>query len=102
KEKMFILNHFLEGFRGTVFRQTMFAEFEHDIHTRLQNGETLTAEKLTEIYYDLHKKYYGDGVISDQEIGMKCAIIPHLYYNYYVYQDATCYSAATTLASKII
>lgn len=102
KEKMFILNHFLEGFRGTVFRQTMFAEFEHDIHTRIQNGETLTAEKLTEIYYDLNKKYFGDGVISDPEIGMEWARIPHFYYNYYVYQYATGYSAATTLASKIL
>lgn len=102
KEKLFLLNHFLEGFRGTLFRQTMFAEFEHDIHKRLQNGEALTSEKLTEIYYDLNKKYFGDDVVSDEEIGLEWARIPHFYMNYYVYQYATGYSAATALASKIL
>lgn len=102
KEKMYILNHFLEGFRGTVFRQTMFAEFEHDIHVRSQNGEALTADKLTEIYYDLNKKYYGPHVVSDEEIGLEWARIPHFYMNYYVYQYATGYSAATTLANQIL
>ncbi|GGN65300.1 oligoendopeptidase F [Oceanobacillus indicireducens] len=102
KEKMYILNHFLEGFRGTVFRQTMFAEFEHDIHVRAQNGEALTADRLTEIYYDLNKKYYGPAVVSDEEIGLEWARIPHFYYNYYVYQYATGYSAATSLAKQIL
>ncbi|RKQ32630.1 oligoendopeptidase F [Oceanobacillus halophilus] len=102
KEKLYILNHFLEGFRGTVFRQTMFAEFEHDIHVRAQNGEALTADKLTEIYYDLNKKYYGDSIVSDEEIGLEWARIPHFYYNYYVYQYATGYSAATSLANQIL
>ena len=102
KEKLYILNHFLEGFRGTVFRQTMFAEFEHDIHVRAQNGEALTAEKLTEIYYALNQKYYGDAVVSDEEIGLEWARIPHFYYNYYVYQYATGYSAATSLANDPI
>ncbi|HEX6594529.1 MAG TPA: oligoendopeptidase F [Bacillota bacterium] len=102
KEKMYILNHFLEGFRGTVFRQTMFAEFEHDLHHRIQNGEALTAEKLTEIYYALNKKYFGENVVSDEEISLEWARIPHFYYNYYVYQYATGYSAATTLARKIL
>lgn len=102
KEKMYILNHFLEGFRGTVFRQTMFAEFEHDIHVRAQNGEALTADRLTEIYYDLNKKYYGPAVVSDEEIGLEWARIPHFYYNYYVYQYATGYSAATLLAKQIL
>src|SRR5690625_4400149 len=102
KQKLYILNHFLEGFRGTVFRQTMFAEFEHDIHVRAQNGEALTADKLTEIYYDLNKKYFGDDVVSDEEIGMEWARIPHFYFNYYVYQYATGYSAATALANQIL
>lgn len=102
KQKLYILNHFLEGFRGTVFRQTMFAEFEHDIHIRAQNGEALTADKLTEIYYALNKKYYGDAVVSDEEIGLEWARIPHFYYNYYVYQYATGYSAATALANNIL
>ncbi|SFA82593.1 oligopeptidase F. Metallo peptidase. MEROPS family M03B [Lentibacillus halodurans] len=102
KQKLYLLNHFLEGFRGTVFRQTMFAEFEHDIHERAQNGEALTAEKITAIYHELNKKYFGDDVVSDEEIGKEWARIPHFYMNYYVYQYATGYSAATTLADKIL
>src|SRR5699024_6696007 len=100
RKKMYILNHFLEGFRETVFRQTMFAEFEHDIHVKTQNGEQLTADNLTETYYDLNKKYFGDGLIIDEEIGLEWARIPHFYYNYYVYQYATGYSAATSLANQ--
>ncbi|RFA37097.1 oligoendopeptidase F [Virgibacillus dokdonensis] len=102
KQKLYVLNHFLEGFRGTVFRQTMFAEFEHMIHVKQQQGEALTAEKLTELYYDLNKKYYGDDVVLDEEIGLEWARIPHFYYNYYVYQYATGYSAATALAQQIL
>ncbi|QTM98695.1 oligoendopeptidase F [Sediminibacillus dalangtanensis] len=102
KEKLFLLNHFLEGFRGTVFRQTMFAEFEHDIHTHMQNGEALTADKLTEMYYELNKKYFGDELVIDEEIGLEWARIPHFYYNYYVYQYATGYAAATSLAAQIL
>lgn len=102
KQKLYLLNHFLEGFRGTVFRQTMFAEFEHDIHKRMQNGEALSAERLTTIYYDLNKKYFGEDVVSDDEIGLEWARIPHFYMNYYVYQYATGYSAATALASRIL
>ncbi|SEU02932.1 oligoendopeptidase F [Salinibacillus kushneri] len=102
KQKLYLLNHFLEGFRGTVFRQTMFAEFEHDIHVRAQNGEALTAGKLTQLYYDLNKKYFGDNIVIDDKIGLEWARIPHFYYNYYVYQYATGYSAATTLASQIL
>lgn len=102
KQKLYILNHFLEGFRGTVFRQTMFAEFEHTIHRLAQNGEALTAEKLTETYYALNKKYFGNEVISDEVIGLEWARIPHFYYNYYVYQYATGYAAATSLAKQIM
>lgn len=102
KEKLYLLNHFLETFRGTVFRQTMFAEFEHEIHVLAQKGEALTAERLTNIYYELNKKYYGDAVISDPEIGLEWARIPHFYYNYYVYQYATGYSAATALSNLIL
>lgn len=102
QEKIYLLNNFLEGFRGTVFRQTMFAEFEHDIHVRMQNGEALTAERLTELYYELNKKYFGDDVVIDEEIGLEWARIPHFYMGYYVYQYATGYSAATTLAKGIL
>nr|WP_188654777.1 oligoendopeptidase F [Pontibacillus salipaludis] len=101
KRKLYLLNHFLEGFRGTVFRQTQFAEFEHDIHERAQNGEALTADRLTELYHDLNEKYFGKNVVVDDEIGLEWARIPHFYYNYYVYQYATGYSAATALASQI-
>ena len=102
KERLYVLNYFLEGFRGTVFRQTMFAEFEHDIHLRAQKGEALTAEKLTEIYYELNKKYFGTDLVIDEEIGLEWARIPHFYMNYYVYQYATGYSAATSLANQIL
>lgn len=102
KQKLYLLNHFLEGFRGTVFRQTMFAEFEHEIHKRAQEGEALTADYLTQTYYELNKKYFGEVTVSDEEIGLEWARIPHFYYNYYVYQYATGYSAATALANKIL
>ncbi|MBU6081500.1 MULTISPECIES: oligoendopeptidase F [Allobacillus] len=101
-KKLYLLNNFLEGFRATFFRQTMFAEFEHEIHQRDQNGEALTADKLTSIYYDLNKKYFGNNVHVDEEIGYEWARIPHFYMNYYVYQYATGYAAATTLADKIL
>lgn len=102
QQKLYILNYFLDGFRATVFRQTMFAEFEHDIHERIQQGEGLTADTLTEIYYGLNKKYYGDAVTHDEEIGLEWARIPHFYYNYYVYQYATGYAAATALSKQIL
>ncbi|MCZ0703911.1 oligoendopeptidase F [Natronobacillus azotifigens] len=102
KEKLYLLNHFLEGFRGTVFRQTMFAEFEHIIHQLAQSGEALTPEKLSEEYYALNDKYFGDEIEKDEEIGLEWARIPHFYYNYYVYQYATGYSAAQSLAAQIL
>lgn len=101
EEKLYLLNHFLEGFRGTVFRQTMFAEFEQIIHERASAGEALTAELLTDIYYDLNVKYYGSDIVVDKEIGLEWARIPHFYYNFYVYQYATGYSAAQSLAKRI-
>lgn len=102
KKKLYLLNHYLETFRGTVFRQTMFAEFEHMIHQMAQNGEALTAKVLTEKYYELNKTYFGDGVVIDEEIGLEWARIPHFYYNYYVYQYATGFSAATALSKQIL
>lgn len=102
KEKLYLLNNFLEGFRGTVFRQTMFAEFEHLIHKQAQEGEALTPDKLTKEYYDLNKKYFGEDITIDKEIGLEWARIPHFYYNYYVYQYATGYAAAQSLASQIL
>jgi oligoendopeptidase F len=102
KERLYLLNHFLEGFRGTVFRQTMFAEFEHIIHQKAQDGEPLTPELLTQTYYELNKQYFGDDIVVDEEIGLEWSRIPHFYYNYYVYQYATGYSAATALSNQIL
>ncbi|RAK17049.1 oligoendopeptidase F [Anoxybacillus vitaminiphilus] len=102
KKRLYLLNHYLEAFRGTVFRQTMFAEFEHIIHLKAQEGEALTADLLTSIYYDLNKKYFGDDIVIDEEIGLEWARIPHFYYNYYVYQYATGFSAATALSKQIL
>ncbi|TMW72934.1 oligoendopeptidase F [Alteribacter natronophilus] len=101
QKRLYLLNNFLEGFRGTVFRQTMFAEFEKLIHERAADGESLTPDLLSEIYYDLNKKYFGENIVVDEEIALEWARIPHFYYNFYVYQYATGYSAATTLAKQI-
>lgn len=103
QKRLYLLNHYLEGFRGTVFRQTMFAEFEHLIHEKAQNNEALTAETLTKEYYELNKKYFGDkDIVIDEEIGLEWSRIPHFYYNYYVYQYATGFSAATALSKQIL
>ena len=80
----------------------MFAEFEHLIHEMDRNGEALTAERLTEVYYDLNKKYFGEAMTVDEEIGLEWARIPHFYYNFYVYQYATGQSAATALSKQIL
>ncbi|MET1029512.1 oligoendopeptidase F [Domibacillus tundrae] len=102
KKRIYLLNHFLETFRGTVFRQTMFAEFEHLVHEKAQNGEALTADGLSAAYYELNKKYFGDDMVIDEEIALEWARIPHFYYNYYVYQYATGLSAAIALSSQIL
>lgn len=102
KKRIYLLNHYLEGFRGTVFRQTMFAEFEHLIHKKAQEGQALTPDFLTQLYYDLNKKYFGENLVIDEEIGLEWARIPHFYYDYYVYQYATGYSAATALSKQIL
>lgn len=102
KKKLYLLNYQLDGFRGTVFRQTMFAEFEYLIHTLAEQNEPLTAERLNAEYRKLNKKYYGDAVITDDYIQYEWSRIPHFYYNYYVYQYATGYSAAYALSKKIL
>ncbi len=102
QKRLYLLNHYLEGFRGTVFRQTMFAEFEHQIHVKAQQGEALTADLLTSMYYELNKKYFGDEIVIDEEIGLEWSRIPHFYYNYYVFQYATGFSAATALSKQIL
>lgn len=97
-----ILNNFLDGFRGTVFRQTQFAEFEHAIHQADQNGEVLTSEFLNNLYADLNQEYYGLSQEDNPQIQYEWARIPHFYYNYYVYQYSTGFAAASALAEKIV
>ncbi|KGH94330.1 oligopeptidase PepB [Oenococcus oeni S23] len=102
KIRAYVLNHYLDGFKGTVFRQTQFAEFEDWMHKEAQKGNVLTAETLSKFYGDLNKKFYGDSLTFDSQIALEWARIPHFYYNYYVYQYATGESAATTLSQGII
>ena len=97
-----ILNNFLDGFRGTVFRQTQFAEFEHAIHQADQNGEVLTSELLNNLYADLNQEYYSLSKEDNPQIQYEWARIPHFYYNYYVYQYSTGFAAASALAEKIV
>ena len=88
-EKLYLLNHYLEQFRTTVYRQTMFAEFEKIIYEYAEKGGALTADYLSETYKKLNEKYYGPNIIVDDEIAIEWARIPHFYYNYYVFQYAT-------------
>lgn len=97
-----LLNHSLEDIRGTLFRQTMFAEFEQQIHSRAEEGEPLTADTLSAMYTTLNEKYYGGESIIDDLIGIEWARIPHFYYNFYVYQYATGISAAAALVQQIL
>ena len=97
-----VLNHFLDGFRGTVFRQTQFAEFEHAIHEADAAGTVLTSEFLNQQYAELNEKYYGLAASDNPEIQYEWARIPHFYYNYYVFQYATGFAAASALADKIV
>ncbi len=102
KERAYLLNHYLDSFKGTVYRQTMFAEFEKESNRMAEQGESLTAESLNELYLKLNQKYYGTDIISDEEIAFEWAKIPHFYYNFYVYQYATGFSAAVALARGIL
>ncbi|MCQ2537454.1 MAG: oligoendopeptidase F [Lachnospiraceae bacterium] len=102
KERAYIINHMLDDFRTTLYRQTMFAEFEYKTHEMAEAGESLTADSLSKLYYDLNVKYYGDAVVSDPQIAYEWSRIPHFYYNFYVYQYATGYSAALALSNRIL
>ena len=102
KERAWLINHFLEQFKGTLYRQTMFAEFELRMGELNAQGETLTADLLSKEYKALNEKYYGPDMVSDDEIALEWARIPHFYYNYYVYQYATGYSAAIALSRRIL
>ena len=102
KEKAYLINYFLEQFKGTLYRQTMFAEFEKITHEKAGKGEPLTAEILNDIYYKLNEQYFGDGVVIDKEIALEWSRIPHFYTPFYVYQYATGYSAAIAISRKIL
>lgn len=102
KQRAYLINYFLEQFRTTLYRQTMFAEFELKINEMVAAGESLTAEGLNELYGELNKLYFGDGIVLDDEIKLEWARIPHFYYDYYVYQYATGYSAAIALSQRIL
>ncbi|WP_313129227.1 oligoendopeptidase F [Anaerocolumna sp.] len=102
KERAYLINYFLEQFKSTLFRQTMFAEFEMITHQMYLDGESLTAENLCKIYHDLNVKYFGEDIVIDPEIDIEWARIPHFYKPFYVYQYATGYSAAIALSRKIL
>ena len=102
EEKIFLLNYFLDQFKGTVFRQTMFAEFEKRIHEKMAEEGTLTADGISELYLSINKEYFGPDMISDPQIALEWARIPHFYTPFYVYQYATGFSAAIAISSKIL
>lgn len=102
KERAYLLNHYLDSFKGTVYRQTMFAEFELRTNEMAEEGKSLTADALNALYLELNRKYFGPDMISDPEIAYEWARIPHFYYNFYVYQYATGFSAAVAIARAIL
>ncbi len=102
KERAALINHFLDQFRATIYRQTMFAEFELEMGRMAEAGQALTADALNDKYLALNKLYYGPDIVSDDEICVEWARIPHFFYNYYVYQYATGFSAAAALAERIL
>ena len=101
-ERAYLINHFLDSFKGTVYRQTMFAEFEREIGRMSERGEALTADALSAKYHELNKLYFGPDMVSDDGIALEWARIPHFFYNYYVFQYATGFSAAVAIANRIL
>ena len=102
KRRAYLINHFLEQFRGTLYRQTMFAEFELWCSEQTRKGQPLTAESLNEKYAELNRLYYGEDIEPDPEIALEWARIPHFYYNFYVYQYATGFTSAIALSQRIL
>ena len=101
EEKLYILNQLMETYKGTLYRQTMFAEFEKDMHELCESGEPLTASLVNERYYELVKRYFGEDVVCDKQIAYEWMRIPHFYRNFYVYKYATCISAASAIVKRI-
>ena len=100
EERIYLINHYLEQFRGTVYRQTMFAEYEKIIHEMVEQGKPLTTEVLKNVYYDLNRLYYGPEMVVDEDIKMEWARIPHFYSAFYVYKYATGFCAATAIKNR--
>lgn len=102
KEKIYLLNYYAEQYRTTVYRQTLFAEFEKIAHEKVESGIPMTAKDFTEIFFDLNKLYYGNSCEVDELVGIEWARIPHFYSNFYVYKYATGFSAASVLSDMIL
>jgi len=102
QEKAYLINHYLESFKGTLYRQTMFEEFERKTNAMAEAGQPLTAKVLCDTYMELNKAYYGPDMISDPLIAWEWCRIPHFYYNFYVYQYATSFAASVTIAHRIL
>ena len=102
EEEIYLIDHYIDSFKSTVFRQTMFAEFEKITHERVEKGDALTSADFKDIYYNLNKLYFGDAVISDEEIAYEWSRIPHFYTDFYVYKYATGFSSAVTLSKNIL
>ena len=101
-EKLFIINRMMELFRATIYRQTMFSEFERKISDKINHDEALTADVLSDIYYDLNNDYFGSDVVIDDEIRYEWERIPHFYYSFYVYKYATGLSAAASIVTRLL
>lgn len=101
-ERMILINHFLDKFKGTIYRQTMFAEFEYQMHKKAEEGKPLTAQEISRTYHELNQLYFGPDMVSDEEIGLEWTRIPHFYTPFYVYQYATGFSAAIALSNRIL
>ena len=102
RQRAYLINHFLEQFRTTLYRQTMFAEFELWCSEQVRQGKALTADGLCAKYAELNRLYYGDDIVADPEIALEWARIPHFYYNFYVYQYATGFASAVALSQRIL
>ena len=102
KERAYLIDYYMDCFKSTVYRQTMFAEFEMLTNAMAERGESLTADALNKVYWDLNKKYFGPDMISDPEIALEWARIPHFYYNFYMYQYASGFCAAVSIAKQIL
>ena len=102
KQRAYLINHFLDQFKGTVYRQTMFAEFELAMGQLAESGQALTADVLSKKYHELNKLYFGPDMVSDEGIALEWTRIPHFFYNYYVFQYATGFSAAVAIANRIL